>query len=348
MEEVGDRSQAKAEATSELVHLFETASANTKVFRQGSEEQWRAEIQWWSKNAFNIALQQCTEIQPEHLVRLLRACNKFLECYPDDSGLMHRDDVVQRKQISHFLCASAFTVLGRIADDREQQLQHYLEVQREANAFLQSYQPPHHQIADAELRRARALEVLRYNVESVFKLEQWDKLDAALAACLNFQGTARWDTLADLVMVIYDQTSRLEIDSSATAKVPELLQKIINETWSKDKDILKLARWLRFTFSVGLGDANGGISVKLVEQAAVLARRGTEMRNDPYPEDELQWLATTAFNKAVDLLAVGDRQAADQWMEAALELARYAADNGSLHAQLTKTREEAERRMRRQ
>lgn len=348
MEEVGDRSQAKAEATSELVHLFETASANTKVFRQGSEEQWRAEIQWWSKNAFNIALQQCTEIQPEHLVRLLRACNKFLECYPDDSGLMHRDDVVQRKQISHFLCASAFTVLGRIADDREQQLQHYLEVQREANAFLQSYQPPHHQIADAELRRARALEVLRYNVESVFKLEQWDKLDAALAACLNFQGTARWDTLADLVMVIYDQTSRLEIDSSATAKVPELLQKIINETWSKDKDILKLARWLRFTFSVGLGDANGGISVKLVEQAAVLARRGTEMRNDPYPEDELQWLATTAFNKAVDLLAVGDRQAADQWMEAALELARYAADNGSLHAQLTKTRAEAERRMRRQ
>jgi hypothetical protein len=181
----------------------------------------------------------------------------------------------------------------------------------------------------------------------VFKLEQWDKLDAALAACLNFQGTARWDTLADLVMVIYDQTSRLAIDSSATAKVPELLQKIINETWSKDKDIVKLARWLRFTFSVGLSDADGGISVKLVEQAAALARRGTEMRNDPYPEDELQWLATTAFNKAVDLLAVENRQAADQWMEAALELARYAADNGSLHAQLTRTREEAERRMKR-
>jgi hypothetical protein len=348
MEEVGDQSQAKAEATSELVHLFETASANTKVFRQGSEEQWRAEIQWWSKNSFNIALQQCTEMQPQHLVRLLRACNKFLACYPDDSGLMHRDDVIQRKQICHFLCASAFIVLGRIADDGQQQLQHYLEVQREANAFLQSWQPPHHQAADAELCRARALEVLRYNVESVFKLEQWDKLDAALAACLNFQGSARWDTLADLVMVICDQTSRLAIDSSVTAKVPELLQKIINETWSKDKDILKLARWLRFTFSVGLSDVNGGISVKLVEQAAVLARRGTEMRNDPYPEDELQWLATTAFNKAVDLLAVKDRQAADQWMEAALELARYAADNGSLHAQLTRTREEAERRMRRQ
>ena len=348
MEELADQPQTRAEATNELVHLFETASANTKAFRQGSEEQWRAEIQWWSKNVFNIALQQCTEMSPEHLVRLLRACNKFLECYPDDSGLMHRDDVMQRKQICHFLCASAFTVLGRTADDRPQQLQHYLEVQREAKAFLALWQQPHHQMPDAELRRARALEVLRYNVESVFKLEQWDKLDAALAACLSFQGTARWDTLADLVMVIYDQTSRLAIDSSATAKIPELLQKIINETWSKDKDILKLARWLRFTFSVALGDADGGVSIKLVEQAASLARRGTEMRNDPYPEDELQWLATTAFNKAVDLLAVENRQAAEQWMEAALELARYAADNGSLHAQLTRTRGEAEKRMRRQ
>jgi hypothetical protein len=345
IEELETLNRSLAEVTSELVHLFEIAAAKTKLFRQGTEEQWRAEIQWWSKNTFNIALRYCTEMPPDHLIRLVRACNQFLECYPDDNGLMHHDDLIQRKQICHFICASAFTALGRTSNDRSEQLQNYLEVQREAKAFLASWQQPHHQIADAELRRARALEMLRFNVESVFKLEQWDKLDEALAACLEFQGTARWDTLADLVMIIYDQTSSLAIDSSATAKIPELLQKIIHETWTNDKDILKLARWLRFTFSVGLGDANGGVSIKLVEQAASLARRGTEMRNDPYPEDELQWLATTAFNKAVDLLAAEDRVAAEQWMEAALELARYAADNGSLHAQLTKTREEAERRM---
>jgi hypothetical protein len=347
VEELETLNRSLAEVTSELVRLFEIAASKTKLFRQGTGEQWRAEIQWWSKNAFNIALRYCTEMPPDHLVRLVRACNQFLDCYPDDSGLMHHDDLIQRKQICHFICASAFTALGRTSTDRSEQLQNYLEVQREAKAFLASWQQPHHQTPDAELRRARALELLRFNVESVFKLEQWDRLDEALAACLEFQGTARWDTLADLVMIIYDQTSSLAIDSSATAKIPELLQKIIHETWTNDKDILKLARWLRFTFSVGLGDANGGVSIKLVEQAASLARRGTEMRNDPYPEDELQWLATTAFNKAVDLLAAEDRVAAEQWMEAALELARYAADNGSLHAQLTKTREEAEMRMRR-
>jgi hypothetical protein len=345
VEELDTLNRPLSEITSELVHLFDIASAKTKMFRRGTEEQWRAEIQWWSKNAFNIALRLCTEMPPDHLVRLVRACIQFLECYPDDGGLMHHDDLIQRKQICHFICASAFTVLARATDDRPQQLQNYLEVQREAKAFLALWRQPHYQTPNAEQRSARALELLRMNVESVFKLEQWKKLSEALGACLEFQGTDRWDTLADLVLIIYDHTSKLAIDSLATAKIPELLQKIINETWSKDKDILKLARWLRFTFSVGLNDSNGSVSIKLVEQAASMAKRGTEMRNQPYPEDELQWLATTAFNKAVDLLAVEDRATAEQWMEAALELARYAADNGSLHAQLTKTREEAKRRM---
>lgn len=344
MEELEIPSTAQAEAMEQIVHLFETASANMKILRQGSEDQWRAEIQWWSKNAFNIALRYCAAMPPYQLVRLVRACNKFLSCYPDDSGKMHREDLVDRMQVCHFLCATASTVLGRTTIDRPQQLQSYLEVQREVQAFLAIWQQPNDEVADAELRRTRALELLRLNVESVFKLEQWDKLDEALAACLNFQGTTRWDTLADLVMVIYDQTSSLAIDSSSTAKIPELLQKIINETWKNDKDLIKLARWVRFTVTIGLEDAKGSVSIKLVEQAAMLARRGTE-KNEPYPEDELQWLATTAFNKAVDLLTAGDRQTADQWIEAALELARYAADNGSLHAQLTKTREEAERRM---
>lgn len=347
MGELESLSRTAEDVTAEVVRVFEVAAGNTRAFRQSTEEQWRAEIQWWSKNAFNLALQLCTEMHPEHLVRLLRACAKFLECYPDDGGLMHQDDLLHRKQICHFLCASAFMVLGRSATDRSEQLQNYLEAQKEAKAFLTTWQQPHHSSTDADLHSARAFELLRFNVESVFKLQQWDQLDAALAACLDFRSTARWETLADLVMIIYDQTSNLAIDSSATAKIPELLQKIINETWTNEKDILKLARWLRFTFSVGLNDANGTISIKLVEQAASLARRGTEMRNDPYPEDELQWLATTAFNKAVDLLAAEERQAAEQWMEAALDLARYAADNGSMHALLTRNREEAERRMQR-
>jgi hypothetical protein len=260
-------------------------------------------------------------------------------------------------------------------------LQHYLEVPREARSFRKTWlqQSLQQDDADAESRRLRAFEILKFNVESIFHLEQWDDLDAALIACMEFHGTARWDTLADLIIVIYERTSTAADNTSATARIPALLQKIINETWSADKNIVKLARWLRFTFSIALygndnkdtsndnTDEDDGISLRLTQQAASLARRGTEQRNDPYPEDELQWLATTAFNRAVDLLMAvmnsgsshdperrrqdgqGEEESGanrpEAWMQAALELARYADDNGALHAQLTRGREEAERRM---
>ena len=387
MEELDNLTDKTLEdVTVELIRLFETAAANIKTFKQGTEEQWRAEIQWWSKNSFNIGLRLCAEMHPGKLIRLLRACVKFLESFADVDGLMHLDDLSQRKQICHFLCASASIILGRSAEDRSSRLQHYLEVQREARAFLKTWQQRALQQNDAEAepRRLRAFEMLRFNVESIFHLEQWDDLDAALAACMEFHGAAKWDTLADLIIVIYERTSTAADNSSATARIPALLQKIINETWSTDKNIVKLARWLRFTFSIALnGNTNGndskgtsrddddddddddeddGISLKLTQQAAFLARRGIEQKNDPYPEDELQWLATTAFNRAVDLLMSdmnskperrdegqaekensSDRPEA--WMEAALELARYADDNGALHALLTRGREEAERRM---
>jgi hypothetical protein len=370
------------EVTNELVRLFETAAANTKTLKQGTEEQWRAEVQWWSKNSFNIALRLCAEMPPEQLVRLLRACVKFLESFPDDNGLMHHDDLARRKEVCHFLCASASIVLGRSTEDRPQKSQHYLEVQREARVFLKTWQeqPLQQDDADTESRRLRAFEVLKFNVESVFHLEQWDDLDAALMAFMEFDGAARWETLADLIIVIYERTSTAADNTSANARIPALLQKIINETWSADKNIVKLARWLRFTFSIALnGNANkglnndntdddDGISLKLTQQAASLARRSTEQKNDPYPEDELQWLATTAFNRAVDLLMADmnsrssshnpqrrreEGQAEEEssanrseaWMQAALELARYADDNGALHALLTRGREEAEKRM---
>lgn len=347
MAELDSLSRPLDEVTHELSRIFETAATDTKAMRQSIEKQWPAEIQWWSKNVFNLALRLCTEMQPQHLVRLLRSCIKFLDCYPDDDGIMHHDDLLQRKQVCYFLCASALMVLARSSQDRSQQLQYYLEAQREVREFLRIWQELPGQTQEAELRRTRALEMHKFNIESVFKLEQWDDLKEALTECLNFQGTARWDTLADLVIIIYEQAKNLSIDSSATSKIPELLQRIINETWSTDKDTTKLARWLRLTFSIGIEHGDTGMVIRLVEQAASLARRGMEGRKDPYPEDELQWLATVAFNKALDLLAVGDAGAAEQWIEASLELARYAADTGTLHAHLTRNREEVERRLRR-
>ncbi|KAK0871741.1 sporulation-specific protein 22 [Friedmanniomyces endolithicus] len=272
-----------------VVLLFERAAKNAPGLMHGSDAQWRLESQWWSKNAYNLALRLCADIHPEHLIRLLE--------HAAQTGLLQND----------------------IAGPAEAQ----------RHAVL-----------------ARKFEMLKFDLECILKLKQWDQLDTAVTAFLSFPGTDRWDSLADLMIIIHEHARADGATSSATARIHELLQKCINMTWKKDKDIRKMSRWLRLTFSIHLHDANPGFALKVVQQAAGVAQKGYNHQAGVYPLDELCWLATTAFNKSVDCLNTGNTEGAAPWTAAALDLARYADDSGSLHANLTHRREAAEERMR--
>lgn len=53
-----------------------------------------------------------------------------------------------------------------------------------------------------------------------------------------------------------------------------------------------------------------------------------------YPKDELAWLATSAFNHAVDLYCADDKELSRSWAENALNLAMAIGQNTGLHAAL--------------
>lgn len=340
------------EAVEEVVKLFERAGSNTRIFKDCcTDEQRRTEIQWWSKNAFNLALRLCDKIHPKHLVRLLAVCVTFLDSYPDD-GVMHQENVARRRLLCHFLSATALVVLARSsAEDPGYSMQCYIHAREHVARFLERAHKLDRASDDqrdaqtADDMRERTFELLKFDMEGVLKLQQWDDLDRVVQAFLNFEGTDRWDNLADLVIVVHDQSSAANVTPQAAARIPELLQKCINETWKREKDIGKMSRWLRITFTIHLEGGSDDFALKIVQQAANVAQRGQEGQKENYPNGELQWLATTAFNRAVDALAMGDADAANKWVDAALGLARYADDNGALHANLTFKKREADARL---
>lgn len=51
----------------------------------------------------------------------------------------------------------------------------------------------------------------------------------------------------------------------------------------------------------------------------------------PYPAEELEWLATTTFNKAVDFYCASQNVECRRWAEKALSIADSMADRGALH-----------------
>lgn len=109
-----------------------------------------------------------------------------------------------------------------------------------------------------------------------------------------------------------------------------ILKKIINEAWGLESalDITKLAKYMRCLFQVAISD-NPVIAEQLLEQIYKHAEEAAESET-PYPTEELEWIATRAFNHAVDLYCTGEDEGCKNWADRALNIAHYCVDEGSL------------------
>lgn len=117
------------------------------------------------------------------------------------------------------------------------------------------------------------------------------------------------------------------------------MEKIINACWRNNKDITRLARWIRCLFLMTL-TSDPTISLRCVDQACAIAAKAQVGRiPEPYPAEELAWLATMTFNHAVDLwFADEDKAESQKWAEKALNLSGVGGvgvgEGGGLHAVL--------------
>jgi hypothetical protein len=123
------------------------------------------------------------------------------------------------------------------------------------------------------------------------------------------------------------------------------MEKIINTCWRNNKDVIRLARWIRCMFQMTLlSDPN--LALRCLDQAHAIASKAQSSSRElpePYPQDELEWLATVAFNHAVDLwfASVDEGKSGEGtagiWGEKALMLAGVAGGDGGelgLHTSL--------------
>jgi tRNA threonylcarbamoyladenosine modification (KEOPS) complex Pcc1 subunit len=333
------------ETAQEYVSICEYAASNVSTLKQGTNEQWQSEIQWWSKNSYNMALKLCGQIHPEQLIRLLQSCSNFIDAYSRCNETTRKEDLSNRRGLCHFLSAAALITLGRSYEEgSEHSLQCYLQARREIETFKSIYQSLENEHRNIEAER-RHFELQKFDLECILNLKQWDAAEAALESCLAFSQVDSWDALADIVLIIHQHAIPTGLTAEANNRMMELLDRIINDTWQKHKDILKASRWLRLSFSLDLNDGDGNFAHKLLLQAAAMAKKQMSKGGDAFPERELQWVAATAFNHAVDLLSAERNEDCLRWIDGALELARYAADNGALHANLTDRKGMIEARM---
>jgi hypothetical protein len=86
--------------------------------------------------------------------------------------------------------------------------------------------------------------------------------------------------------------------------------------------------------------SNTAVAELVLNRASILAH---EMNQPPvadqqifYPDDELEWLATTAFNQAVDSYLASRDQDSQRWGQKAIELSELMRDDKGALTRLLK------------
>ncbi|TAQ83981.1 hypothetical protein B7494_g7694 [Chlorociboria aeruginascens] len=287
----------------QLCKLFEGATGSLKRSPPSAGNGlWNAaELDWFSKNSYNIAIKYLAAWHPRHSLRMLVCCITFIDHYPRDISDEISDDLSLRKMFCDFSAATALVSIARGEDDIEQQLQDYLNLRKHVGSFdssLQEKLPNMEKELAQDLLQKFAI-ILAFDFEAACRLKAWDDLGKIILTAVSCK-----------ILI-------------ATVK------KIVNGAWNlEDFDSVKLAKYMRCIFQIAITD-NPDISESMLDQIYSLAQEISETET-PYPAEELEWVCTRAFNHAVDLYCAGDDNASRAWAEKALNIAHLCRDNGSL------------------
>lgn len=189
--------------------------------------------------------------------------------------------------------------------------------------------------ASANTLDKKHTELLRFDLEAVVRLQTWDDLDRVLDKCIpEHQDIGHMETMADLILTTHQHIIDAKLAPHYHQKIPFIMDRLINQSWKTyGLDVRKLARWIRCVFRMTLS-LHPEISLRCLDNAKKLAETFASAPNvkAQYPQDELEWLASTAFNHAVDLYCASDEEGCRTWAEKALNLAMASPSRSGVHA----------------
>jgi hypothetical protein len=281
------------QAMDDLCKVFEGAAAQVQNSKRqsstNSRDFNRTEIEWFSRNSYNVALEFCSSAHPLYLARLSTSCVHFIDALEMDAAPNEKQNLSLRRLLCEFLSMSANVVLARSDDNIEESLQHYIAVRKHGESLrgLVSSQLENSGLGkDArEDMIAKHLDSVKYSLEATLRLSKWDDIESLFQASWRYENPKKWHTLADLAFLINEAIIKTDVVSTYQPKVFAFIQKIINRSWRVSMDLGNLARWMRCLFQIALL-TDEKISLHVLDQAINLATKCKGVSFTAFPS---QW-----------------------------------------------------------
>ena len=171
----------------DICQLFEGAANQAKESRKNPQSTLftLSELDWYSRNSYNLALKNCTVWDHPYITRMIASCTNFIDLYPSGLDANVVDDLNLRKAFCSFLSGSFLTVMARQEEVIETQLQHYRNVRRAVTAFRSVALSQMDKLgggAKDDLRRKYA-SLLAYEFEATANLKSWDEFARIIQVC---------------------------------------------------------------------------------------------------------------------------------------------------------------------
>ncbi|KAL9641268.1 MAG: hypothetical protein Q9204_000167 [Flavoplaca sp. TL-2023a] len=344
IQELESEQRYKQHCVEELCKVFEGAAAAAKRLRRDPSKDDTfpcAELDWFSRNSYNLALKMCTVWRADATLRIVQVCSnvnktagqvkrtpkanslKFIDLYPLDNSAEQYSDLSLRRLFCDFLGCCLLITLARGEDTIEDQLRYYLTLRKTMSNFrtlVKQQLPKLEGGAKSDLMRKYSC-LIAFDFEAAARLKAWASLEDLIKESESCGDEKVYNIMADITLASEAPTETVMIGT---------LQQIVNRVWSRDSNnVERLARWIRCLLSLAL-TSNVEMAEHLIDQVISIARTAQE-KITRYPMVELEWVATTAFNRAVDFYCTSQDAICRRWAEKAMSLADLNDDNGRLH-----------------
>ncbi len=199
--------EQKPALVEELCRLFDGAASKAqKVFKQADpkeKELWTVpELDWFSKNAYNLALKYASSWPPRLVLSLARSCLIFGSVYPSSLPAAVQDDILLRGMFCDFLASVLLIALARPEDNVEEQLQLYLELRKHVAAFDEKLQSKIEQLEDgpkADLLK-KLEKLLIYDFEAAIRLKDLDGMGDCVLKSESCESIKVYQKMCDILL----------------------------------------------------------------------------------------------------------------------------------------------------
>ncbi|KAI3394550.1 hypothetical protein diail_2541 [Diaporthe ilicicola] len=285
------------------------------------------ELEWFCQNSYNLGLKHAGDWSLQSVVQILTACASIIQFFPHDIGVEVAADLSLKSIFCNFLISSALVALARSQDNLEEQLQDYLVMRRHVAAADSEIQKRMEsqtldEVALKDLLSKLSL-LLAFDFEAAVALKCWQDLGEIVLKASACQNIESFKTMADCIL-------RAHMPSEELFSV---LRKIINEISAlQDCHPSKLAKYTRCLFQVVVS-RNDELAGRLLEEACKMS---SEAHGTPaaWPSEEIEWIASAAYNHAVDSWQRDERESCIWWAQKAMSIAHFCGDGGQLEETL--------------